>query len=201
MYVFLIDKCLQKHCFRLICLSSILTWWFRCCVQWCSRRSVPNGLAEQGEVGCVSWTGEGTPTIGEITLRDDAMGGASLLKVFLPFESFMGVQVGLWFDVNVSTWMIYKDTSPFVLVVFTFFPVGVRQSPTRVALKMIHGYGRSWKKVIGFNRVDGGRDSVSDSTRHGLATLLGKLTGCAHRAMSQFGGRRVKTPAPFRVAQ
>ena len=124
------------------------------------------------------------------------MGSACLLEAFLPVKGLVRVKVGLQFDADVTTQMVDKYASAFVLVIFAFFPIGMWQPSSRVAFKMIDGYGRAWEEVISFERVDGGWDSTSDGTGRGLAPLFSKLTGRAKRPVGQLCGCSVN-PYPL----
>lgn len=109
--------------------------------------------------------------------------------------------MGLKLHVCQIAGVIYKDAASLVLDITALFPIGVRQTSRRVAVKVVNGYILTWKQLIFFQGVCFFLDLFCNRVRHGIASLLGVLMGCAHWAMSQLGSTGLQSTRLFHCAQ
>jgi hypothetical protein len=102
--------------------------FINCIVMVSSSISKSNDLHKLRKLGSELFRGEGGSVVGQEGLCDDARVSRHQLVLLLSFQSFMGHQMRLKFDVHVARSMIHKNASATAHVVWIALPATSEQS-------------------------------------------------------------------------
>ena len=134
---------------------------------------------------CKVLVGKGSPIVTEELLWDYTMGEAHRVVGQLGLQRCVGAQMTLELNVGQAAGVIHKDASTLELVLLVLLSVGVEQSSWGAGDEVIDRHLLAREQVVGLQTVPFCGDRSSDRSRHGLSPLFGKLTGRAHRSLTQ----------------